>query len=76
MKIMTRLTIKEILNNKKVFILCFISVLLSCILLFTVGLSFSTIRQNQINSVINMYVYYLSSLVVDIFLNINFIFVI
>ena len=55
MKIMTRLTIKEILNNKKVFILCFISVLLSCILLFTVGLSFSTIRQNQINSVINMY---------------------
>lgn len=55
MKIMTRLTIKEILNNKKVFILCFISVLLSCILLFTVGLSFSTIRQNQINSVINIY---------------------
>lgn len=55
MKIMTRLTIKEILNNKKVFILCFIIVLLSCILLFTVGLSFSTIRQNQINSVINMY---------------------
>ena len=55
MKIMTRLTIKEILNNKKIFILCFISVLLSCILLFTVGLSFSTIRQNQINSVINIY---------------------
>ena len=55
MKIMTRLTIKEILNNKKVFVLCFISVLLSCILLFTVGLSFSTIRQNQINSVINIY---------------------
>lgn len=53
MKIMTRLTIKEILNNKKVFILCFISVLLSCILLFTVGLSFSTIRQNQINSIID-----------------------
>lgn len=55
MKIMTRLTIKEILNNKKIFILCFISVLLSCILLFTVGLSFSAIRQNQINSVINIY---------------------
>ena len=55
MKIMTRLTIKEILNNKKNFALCFISVLLSCILLFTVGLAFSTIRQNQINSIIDNY---------------------
>lgn len=53
MKIMARLTIKEILNNKKTFALCFISVLLSCILLFTVGLAFSTIRQNQINSIID-----------------------
>lgn len=55
MKIMARLTIKEILNNKKNFTLCFISVLLSCILLFTVGLAFSTIRQNQINSIIDNY---------------------
>ena len=55
MKIMARLTIKEILNNKKTFVLCFISVLLSCILLFTVGLAFSTIRQNQINSIIDNY---------------------
>ena len=55
MKIMTRLTIKEILNNKKNFALCFISVLLSCILLFTVGLAFSTIRQNQIDSIIDNY---------------------
>ena len=53
MKIMARLTIKEILNNKKTFALCFISVLLSCILLFTVGLAFSTVRQNQINSIID-----------------------
>ncbi len=55
MKIMARLTLKEILNNKKNFTLCFISVLLSCILLFTVGLAFSTIRQNQINSIIDNY---------------------
>ena len=53
MKMMARLTLKEILNNKKNFTLCFISVLLSCILLFTVGLAFSTIRQNQINSIID-----------------------
>ena len=55
MKIMAKLTLKEILNNKKNFTLCFISVLLSCILLFTVGLAFSTIRQNQINSIIDNY---------------------
>ena len=55
MKIMARLTLKEIMNNKKNFTLCFISVLLSCILLFTVGLAFSTIRQNQINSIIDNY---------------------
>ena len=51
MKIMTKLTLKELVKDKKTFILCFISVLLSCILLFTVGLAFSTIRQNQINSI-------------------------
>ncbi len=68
MKIMTRLTIKEILNNKKVFILCFISVLLSCILLFTVGLSFSTIRQNQINSIIDNYGDY-HAIIYDAYIN-------
>ncbi len=51
MKIMTKLTLKELVKDKKTFILCFISVLLSCILLFTVGLAFSTVRQNQINSI-------------------------
>ena len=53
MKIMTKLTLKELLQDRKTFILCFISVLLSCILLFTVGLAFSTVRQNQINSIID-----------------------
>ena len=53
MKIMTKLTLKELVKDKKTFILCFISVLLSCILLFTVGLAFSTVRQNQINSIID-----------------------
>ena len=51
MKIMTKLTLKELLQDRKTFILCFISVLLSCVLLFTVGLAFSTVRQNQINSI-------------------------
>ena len=53
MKIMTKLTLKELVKDKKIFILCFVSVLLSCILLFTVGLAFSTVRQNQINSIID-----------------------
>ena len=55
MNIMTKLTLKEMLKNKKNFILCLISVLLSCILLFSVGLAISTIRQNAINSVIDLY---------------------
>ena len=55
MKIITRLTLKDISKDKKNFILCFISVLLSCILLFSVGLAISTIRQNQINNVIDLY---------------------
>ena len=55
MKIMSKLTIKNLFKNKKNFILCFISVLLSCILLFSVGLAVSTIRQNQINSTIDLY---------------------
>ncbi len=55
MKTMSKLTIKNLFKNKKNFILCFISVLLSCILLFSVGLAVSTIRQNQINSTIELY---------------------
>ena len=55
MKIMSKLTIKNLFKNKKNFILCFISVLLSCILLFSVGLAVSTVRQNQINSTIDLY---------------------
>lgn len=55
MKIMSKLTLKELFKNKKNFILCFISVLLSCILLFSVGLAFSTIRQNKINNIIDLY---------------------
>ena len=55
MKIMAKLTIKNLFKNKKNFVLCFISVLLSCILLFSVGLAVSTIRQNQINSTIDLY---------------------
>ena len=55
MKTMFKLTIKNLFKNKKNFILCFISVLLSCILLFSVGLAVSTIRQNQINSTIGLY---------------------
>lgn len=68
MKIMARLTLKEILNNKKTFTLCFISVLLSCILLFTVGLAFSTIRQNQINSIIDNYGDY-HAIIYDAYIN-------
>ena len=68
MKIMARLTLKEILNNKKNFTLCFISVLLSCILLFTVGLAFSTIRQNQINSIIDNYGDY-HAIIYDAYIN-------
>ena len=55
MKIMSKLTIKNLFKNKKNFILCLISVILSCILLFSTGLAVSTIRQNQINSVIDIY---------------------
>ncbi len=55
MQIMAKLTIKNLFKNKKNFILCFISVLLSCILLFSVGLAISTMRQNQINSTIDLY---------------------
>ncbi len=55
MKVMFKLTVKNLFKNKKNFILCFISVLLSCILLFSVGLTVSTIRQNQINSNIDLY---------------------
>ena len=55
MRIMAKLTIKNLFKNKKNFVLCFISVLLSCILLFSVGLAVSTIRQNQINSTIDLY---------------------
>ena len=55
MKIMSKLTIKNLFRNKKNFILCFISVLLSCILLFSVGLAVSTFRQNQINNLIDNY---------------------
>lgn len=55
MKIMTKLTLKELFKNKKNFILCFISVLLSCILLFSIGLAVSTFRQNQINNLIDTY---------------------
>ena len=55
MRIMAKLTIKNLFKNKKNFVLCFISVLLSCILLFSVGLAVSTIRQNQIDSTIDLY---------------------
>ena len=55
MQIMAKLTIKNLFKNKKNFILCFISVLLSCILLFSVGLAVSTFKQNQINNLIDTY---------------------
>ncbi len=55
MKIMFKLTLKDLLKHKKSFILCLISVLLSCILLFSIGLAVSTTRQNQINNIINLY---------------------